>query len=477
MENRMKNVYQKMRQNRECAQTKTNMDSIINEMSRNRQADQLNQANNLQHIIAEAEKNKVQSEMVQTKKRLQELEESKHGLAAEVQHLKDQLHRFDSPSSQFSAVGCTGANKNANEPLRQEIEMLKSELARQRTSEHIPVHHHHVRAPSCVPDQSLEVIKTIEKYEKQKDFFQDHNQALKVLLKEKEKAEQHMAQDVQILKEKNSVLELNNCKLQSELDSLFNKYNEMNSEAEKYANYLRSTEDQLSLSEKKRDELKVDAQETIKLWKNKVKKLEKNLERHKSEAKSLGEQNQGLIGNFNNLTGQIEARNQEASVLREINANLENKVKGLEIEMNHLKMGTEDIKSQSVGYKEELLEVKNLNKSLELKLNDLQNDKMNLERQKATEENKNYDLNQKVFEIQAELEATRLERKDLDNYVGKLEAEVQKLRSMVDNMTQSENDAKDELNTFSKQALMVTFNIWINTLIILKNRIFILFFI
>lgn len=458
MENRLKNVYQKMRQHRECAQTKTNMDSIISEMSRNRQTDQLNQANNLQQIIAEAEKNKAQNEMLQTKKRLQELEESKHGLAAEVQHLKDQLHRFDSPSSQFSAsAGCTGTNKNVNEPLRQEIEMLKSELARQRTAEsHVPIHHHHVPRPPCVPDQSLEVIKTIEKYEKQKDFFQDHNQALKVLLKEKEKTEHQQAQELQILKEKNSVLELNNCKLQSEMDNLFNKYNEINAEAEKYANYLRSTEDQLSLSEKKRDELKVDAQETIKLWKNKVKKLEKNLERHKSDAKSLGEQNQGLIGNFNNLTSQIEARNQEASVLREINGNLENKVKAQEIEINHLKMGAEDLKSQSVGYKEELLEVKNLNKSLELKINDLLNDKMNLERQKATEENKTYDLNQKVCEMQTELETMRLERKDLDNYVGKLEAEVQKLRGMVDNMTQSECDAKDELNTFSKQAMMVT---------------------
>ncbi len=183
----------------------------------------------------------------------------------------------------------------------------------------------HIRPP-CLPDQSLEVIKTIEKYEKQKDFFQDHNQALKVLLKEREKAEQQLTQELQILKEKNSVLELNNCKLQGEMDNLFNKYNEINGEAEKYANYLRSAEDQLSISEKKRDELKVDAQETIKLWKNKVKKLEKSLEKHKNEAKSLGEQNQSLISNFNSLTAQIEARNQEASVLREINSSLESKV-------------------------------------------------------------------------------------------------------------------------------------------------------
>jgi len=62
--------------------------------------------------------------------------------------------------------------------------------------------------------------------------------------------------------------------------------------------------------------LKTDAQETIKLWKNKVKKLEKSVDRYRNESEKLGEQNNGLIGNFNNLTQQIDSKNQEASVLR-----------------------------------------------------------------------------------------------------------------------------------------------------------------
>ncbi len=182
--------------------------------------------------------------MIQTKKRLADLEESKHGLANEVQHLKDQLNKFDS-GSQFSVK-----NECFNIPnrLEKEIENLKAELTRSKPQE---THN--------------EVIKAIDKYEKQNDILADHNQALKVLLKEKEKHEQQFQTEIQILKEKNSSLELNNCKLQSEMDNLIVKYNDSNNELEKYMNFLRTSEDQYNNSEKKREELKLDAQETIKL--------------------------------------------------------------------------------------------------------------------------------------------------------------------------------------------------------------------
>ncbi len=93
--------------------------------------------------------------------------------------------------------------------------------------------------------------------------------------------------------------------------------------------------------------------------------------------------------------------------------------------------------------------------ALASKLNDLQNERSSLERQKASEENKNYDLGQKMYDVQSELDAVKVERKDLENYIGKLEAEVQKLRSMVDNVTQAECEVKEELSTFSKKAMMV----------------------
>jgi chromosome segregation ATPase len=323
LENRLKSVYQKIKRQRDSTQSKNNMKIIIDEMSRQPSCENNNGPSNLNQMIADAEKNKAQAELLQAKKRLHELEESKHGLATEVQFLKEQLNKFDSasqcsirqPHNDISNVHVAipihnmPTMQNVPHCLIKEIEFLKAELARATT------------AVGCGPkpvacDSSADVLKAIEKYEKQKDVLADHNQALKVLLKEKEKAEGQLQAEVQTLKDKNNQLEVGNCKLQADLDNLYLRFNELSNECEKYVGYLRSTEDQLSLSEKKRDELKTDAQETIKLWKNKVKKLEKSVDRYRNESEKLGEQNNGLIGNFNNLTQQIDSKNQEASVLR-----------------------------------------------------------------------------------------------------------------------------------------------------------------
>ena len=75
-----------------------------------------------------------------------------------------------------------------------------------------------------------------------------------------------MNEEFRTLKDKQCLLERSNQKLQFDLDAALIKISEMNTESEKYNTYLRACEEQLNLSEKKRDELKQDAQETIKLF-------------------------------------------------------------------------------------------------------------------------------------------------------------------------------------------------------------------
>ncbi len=322
LENRLKSVCQKIKLQRDCAQSKNNMKIIIDQMSKQPISDNtcINGTSNLHQMIIDAEKNKAQTELLQAKRRLQELEESKHSLATEVQFLKEQLNKFDSTSHCNIRQANTDVNgvhiampvntmQNIPQCLIKEIEFLKEELARATSTINS-------KSKSVVCENSTDVLKAIEKYEKQKDVIADHNQALKVLLKEKEKVEGQLQAEVIALKDRNNQLEVGNFKLQADMDSLYARFNDLSNECEKYMGYLRTTEEQLNLSEKKRDELKIDAQETIKLWKTKVKKLEKSLERYKNESEKLGEQNNGLIGNFNNLSQQIDSKNQEASVLR-----------------------------------------------------------------------------------------------------------------------------------------------------------------
>ena len=72
-------------------------------------------------------------------------------------------------------------------------------------------------------------------------------------------------EEIKPLKEKVQSFEKSNFKLQSDFEMLSNKFNDANGELDKYVEYLHTCQEQLHLSEQKREELKQDAQETIKL--------------------------------------------------------------------------------------------------------------------------------------------------------------------------------------------------------------------
>lgn len=87
-----------------------------------------------------------------------------------------------------------------------------------------------------------------------------------MLLKEKESQYYIINDELRNIREKNCLLEKSNQKLQLDLESALTKLSKMTYDSEKYNSYLRACEEQVNLSEKKREELKLEAQETIKLY-------------------------------------------------------------------------------------------------------------------------------------------------------------------------------------------------------------------
>lgn len=241
----------------------------------------------------EFEKQRAQTnDLTTTKKRLLEVQESKEDLAREVQKLKEQLNRIECTSSnQFppppqpttttssmasssstststsgtcSSMMGNNYQKSHSMSLEKEIEHLKAELNRNKPSTTTTIAHEMLATPHFAHNNS-DVLRTIEKYERQKDYLSEHNQALKILLKEKELNELQMKSEIKALRERYESVEMSIGKLKSDLDIAMAKVHEANMESERYALSYHTVEEQLNLSEKKRDELKTEAQETIKL--------------------------------------------------------------------------------------------------------------------------------------------------------------------------------------------------------------------
>ena len=65
-----------------------------------------------------------------------------------------------------------------------------------------------------------------------------------------------------------------------------------------------------------------------------MKKLEKNLEKYKTDCDRLSEQNEEAKQNQKNLNAQLETKSKESTSLKEINSDLEAKNQNFELEVN-----------------------------------------------------------------------------------------------------------------------------------------------
>jgi hypothetical protein len=333
LENRLQTVYNKMKRKSDRTLIDNDIKNILEEFKQTNKEEHMSPTHKPLQYTNETN-NKTHKELLATKKRLNELEESKMDLVTQVKCLKDQLgkletnqqHHHQQQQQQQSSQIKTKQDDDRTDyyhKLEREIEYLKLELTKSKQNE-----------------------KKSENYENnnnnnnnKSDYLSDHNHALKVLLKEKEIQYIHLNDEIRTLKEKDILLEKTNQKLQIDLDLALAKLTEMNQETDKYSSYLRACEEQINLSEKKRDDLKQDAQETIKLWKNKVKKLEKNIEKLKLDCDKLEEQNQFYKSNQNNIHGQFENKSREFSALKEVGSNLEEKSQNLESEVSIIASG------------------------------------------------------------------------------------------------------------------------------------------
>ena len=175
LENRLQTVYNKIKREKEKSIINNDIKNLLEEFKQPKEEP-------IKKVYSE-ESQKAQIELLTTKKRLAELEvdlikkkkcdiiikklkkqESKSGLISQVQGLRDQLSKLETATVYNSLKTNKSEERNENyQKLEKEIEYLKSELTKSRQI-----------------DKSDEIVKQIEKHERQKDFLSDHNQVNRI---------------------------------------------------------------------------------------------------------------------------------------------------------------------------------------------------------------------------------------------------------------------------------------------------------
>ncbi|BFZ12004.1 hypothetical protein BsWGS_15043 [Bradybaena similaris] len=292
-----------------------------------------------QYLQSEANRHKIESELDNVRRRLDQTEGNRSALQSQVEQLKSQLARaehrlrLDLDESHIESEVREQRRRRAAEEskaqsLERELQDMKSHLTRS------------VAAVTEVED----LRRKLDKSERQRAQLSDH---IETLSKDLDNRERQSAKVITQLKEITDKFEDSDRQrnfLTQQLEDAQKKLNNATKELEKAVHELHSTKVALTNSEKKKDEFKCRAQETVRQWKVKVKSLERDLDRQKYGTGQMLARHEQLVkemegqkqhGNYHQL--QVENLKRELADALAVRAAQDEQLRLKDIEVNELK--------------------------------------------------------------------------------------------------------------------------------------------
>ncbi|CAF2893391.1 unnamed protein product [Rotaria sp. Silwood2] len=157
---------------------------------------------------------------------------------------------------------------------------------------------------SATLNEMLNFKRELEKSEQQREELFDELESLIKTCDEKDKLVSKTLLELKEVTENCDTFGRQNTKLQYDLTLALEKLEEMTEEAERFAKESTSSQKLLADSEQKREEFQIQAEETIKQWKARVKKFEKDIDRYKLDSTQMLEKNEQLIKEINTFKSQ-----------------------------------------------------------------------------------------------------------------------------------------------------------------------------
>ncbi|CAF0944563.1 unnamed protein product [Rotaria sordida] len=382
-------------------------------------------------LLAESNKQMYESQLQNTRRQLEESEINKSLLAQQVAQLKDQLIRTD-----------LGRDKQRDEELSLSVNRRRrTEQDRLQLENDYLIQQQMMLSKSTTLNEMVTFKKELEKSERQREQLSDHLQVLMKKCDDKERVVAKILLELKEITENCDTYEQQNTKLQRDLTLALEKLEEMTQEAERYAQEALNTQKQLAESEQQREELKIQAQETIKQWKAKVKKLEKDVDRHKFGSTQMLERNEQLVKDTENIkTHNLTLREQITRLETDLN-DANTKYNRLE---EHFKRNENDlvqIRSNRSTQEAEIATLKSSVNELESQLSiyrqrysQIDKEKQNIQQLLQEEINHRNNIDSKLKQAEQDIDTLNVSRSQLQQHIIESENErmdfVQKIKEI-----------------------------------------------
>ncbi|XP_048456289.1 centrosomal protein of 128 kDa isoform X2 [Rhincodon typus] len=465
VERRLQEIEKEMRTERQLAERREDqlghMAVQLKEELRKRN-DKVNETEEMKNKLSRSEDDKslIEQELDRTRRKLDQSEGSRETLARQIDDLRSQLLKTEQEratlqhrileSQQRSYLleedsrlnqGVAGRSEHEKQLLEKQILELRAQL-------------------NCntVLSEVEELKRSLERKDKEKSKLSARIEVLNSDLEKREKQQLRMLNQLQ---------EIQNCyddcvqdrkSADLEIVDLARQLKESSVEADRCRAQLKEVEHLRLESEKKKDELKIKAQESIRQWKIKCRKLERDLEKQKENINHWMEQHNQACKEKEALQGQHSvALHQIESLRKELNdvilkrAQQEEDMRRKDVELNELKSELLDLDGKLHDSKEcfSKLEV-DLHEQCVLHVR-TKEEKQHLENELMALKRQNEKSQEKLLETQRMISELSAIRSELSDKLAQEEISSKEIRKSISEAQAKQTLAQEELASLNSQ--------------------------
>nr|XP_020668288.1 centrosomal protein of 128 kDa isoform X2 [Pogona vitticeps] len=410
----------------------------------------------------EGEKSKLEQDLEHSRRKLNQSENSRDALLHQIEDLRSQLLRAEEErlnlQHQITQVAIhqrrldEQGDDRRNQIVTQWSDQEKKELEKQIWELREKLSH------SAVMSEIEELKRCIERKDKEKAQLGMQIEVLTSDLDKRETQQQRMLNQLKEIQNNYKACE-DECKAaELQVTELAQQLEESTKEAEKYLSEFRQSEALRLENEKKKEELKLKAQESIRHWKLRCKKLEHEIRKQTELHNQLMEKNTVVLKEKDDLKSQLlSAMHQMENLQKELTDVLEKRAKQEE-ELHCKEVKLNETISLHMALEQEIRDVRETANKLENELQkqslthtQIRTDKQHLEEELATINMIHEKDQARLLDMQAAIKNLSVITAELTNQLAEEEKSKKELQKTLAELQKQQESSQEEMATVSKQ--------------------------
>ncbi|XP_021101194.1 centrosomal protein of 128 kDa isoform X2 [Heterocephalus glaber] len=304
----------------------------------------------------ESEKSQLEQELELSRRLLNQSEDSREILLHQVEELRTQLTKAegDRKGLQLQVPQISKLQSNCQDEqgddwrFRRGVEREKQNLEKQMSDLRVQLNF------STMASELEEVKRCMERKDKEKANLSAQIETLMCELENREKQQLQMLDKLKEIQNHFDACESDRKHADLQISELTHHAEDATKQAEQYLSELQQSEVLREEAEKRREDLKTKAQESIRQWKLKYKKLERALEKQSETLDQLTEKNNQILKEKDDLKSQLYTALQQIENLRKELSDVLTKRALQEEELHSKEKKLNDIRSHQADLEQEV---------------------------------------------------------------------------------------------------------------------------